>query len=300
MSLASWSMIFALLANLTFSSASLIYTSYSQRFSSLWMNTMKTGVALVATSLAVPLWWPLFPIESSVILVLMLSGFVGLMLGDWFLLGGFTRLGAGPVLMLFAFQPLMLAAWESQYFEATFSTQQLGAMGCLIGCLVLFSMDQKKRTDSWNIPGFLLGIAAVALDGSGVILSKWVFESHPDFAPGKSHLFRCAGALLGFAIVWKVAPQRYGFWAPFKGLTSKAKATVVGASFVGTFMSLLFYLWALKWGEMALVSSVAVTGPLFASFLEHVVRKAWPTVWMWLATVLFLLGFSLLVLFPNY
>lgn len=300
MSMVSWSMIFALLANLTFSSASLVYTAYSQRFSALWMNTMKTGVALVATTLAFPIWWPLFPLDGTVIIVLMLSGFVGLMLGDWFLLGGFSKLGAGPVLMLFAFQPLMLAAWESEFFEGTFTFAEIGAMGCLIGCLILFSMDQKKRTDSWNLPGFVLGMAAVALDALGVVLSKWVFESYPDFSPGQSHLFRCAGALLGFAVVWNVAPRRYGFWAPFKGLSLRAKQTVVGASFIGTFLSLLFYLWALKWGEMALVSSVAVTGPLFASFLEHVVRRAWPTLWMWLATALFLLGFSLLVLFANY
>lgn len=299
MSLLTWSLVFALLSNLAFSSASLVYTTYSQKFSSLWMNTVKTGVAFLATLVVVPLWWPLTGVPLEVVLWLMVSGFVGLMLGDWFLLRAFASLGASPALMLFAFQPLMLAAWERELFDYALSGVQLAAMGCLVGCVFLFSRDQKKRTDSWNFFGFALGLAAVILDALGIVISKWAFEIEPDLAPGESHLYRCFGALVGFALAWKLTPQGMGFKKPFQILSRRSLRWVLVASLLGTFVSLLFYLWALKLGEMSLVSSVAVTGPLFAAALEHTLRRQWPTVYMWWATALFVLGFSLLVLFPN-
>ena len=295
----SWSLVLALFSNFAFASASLVYTAYSQRFSSLWMNTVKTGVAFVAAVVIFPLWWPLSNLGVEVILLLMLSGFVGLMLGDWFLLRGFALLGASPVLMLFAFQPLMLAAFEMEFFERSITLLETGAIGCLIGCLFLFSRDQKKRTDSWNFSGFALGLLAVVLDALGVVISKWAFKAEPLLQPGESHLYRCLGAVLGFVVVWKIWPLGEGFWTPLRQLTTASKRTLVGASFMGTFLSLLVYQWALKLGPMSLVSSVAVTGPLFAAFLEHIVRRKWPTLAMWGATGLFLLGFSLLVLFPD-
>ncbi len=295
----SWSVILALFSNFAFASASLVYTAYSQKFSALWMNTVKSSVALVAAAVIFPLWWPVSDLGAQVVLLLMFSGLIGLGLGDWFLLRGFALLGASPVLMLFAFQPLMLAAFELEFFERSITVLETGAIACLIGCLFLFSRDQKKRTDSWNFSGFAVGILAVVLDALGVVISKWAFEARPYLPPGESHLYRCLGAVLGFVLVWNIAPGGRKFWAPFRGLPKISKRTVIGASLMGTFLSLLVYQFALKLGPMSLVSSVAVTGPLFAAFLEHIVRRKWPTTAMWGATALFLLGFSLLVLFPN-
>ncbi|MFN8945446.1 MAG: EamA family transporter, partial [Pseudobdellovibrionaceae bacterium] len=58
---------------------------------------------------------------------------------------------------------------------------------------------------------------------------------------------------------------------------------------------LCFYLTAIKLGNIATLSSVAITGPLFAGLFECLHQKKWPSKEVLMATFLFICGFYILV-----
>ena len=134
-----------LVATLSFSSASLVFARFSRSVSVLWMNTAKAAVALALLCLTLPLLWSvngtfaLFgssagswtaPSDFSTDLLL-LSGMIGLGIGDLFLLDAFIRIGVSRTLMLYGFQPLLLGIGAALLFGQTFDTHRLVAIAFL-------------------------------------------------------------------------------------------------------------------------------------------------------------------------
>ena len=85
------SSIYALIGTIGFSTASILYRHFAYRLSTLWMNTLKTCVAIVCFFIAVSLQsgWSVSP-PPAVVSFLMLSGFIGLCMGDLLLLKRFS------------------------------------------------------------------------------------------------------------------------------------------------------------------------------------------------------------------
>jgi drug/metabolite transporter (DMT)-like permease len=67
------------------------------------------------------------------------------------------------------------------------------------------------------------------------------------------------------------------------------------ASVCGTLISLSLYLFAIKTGHLATISGIAITSPLFATLLECVIEKKWPSRYLWAALASFVVGFWIVV-----
>jgi drug/metabolite transporter (DMT)-like permease len=66
------------------------------------------------------------------------------------------------------------------------------------------------------------------------------------------------------------------------------------ACIFGTFLSLTFYLSALKTAHIATLTAISITSPVWVSLIEHVHLKSWPSRYLWSAFALFLVGFVLM------
>ncbi len=298
-------------ATLSFSSASLVFARFSRRVSVLWMNTTKAAIAFALLCLTLPVIWIFtgtFTAPSLLSAVfLLLSGAVGLGIGDLFLLDAFIRIGVSRTLMLYGFQPLILGVGAALFFDQTFDSHRLIAIAFLIGCLVIFSLERYRETRTWEIRGLVMAIIGVSLDTGGVLLTRYAFEDSPATRPLEGHLIRCVGALLAYAVLAaaihllrrakKLDTKQpvIGLIANFQNFDSRSRALLLLGCFGGTYLSLCLYLTAIQIGHLASISAIAITGPMFAALLEALINKRKPSWYLVSAFVLFLGGFAVLV-----
>lgn len=138
----------ALSSTLLFSLSCIIYTHFSSRFSSLWMNWVKTSVALIAFLITALFSGGFHEINSLSLIALFLSGLFGLGIGDYFLLKAFTEIGPSRSLMLFGFSPLITGTIGYIFFDQAVPQHNLLGIVFLVLCLVIFNLEgyQKKWT----------------------------------------------------------------------------------------------------------------------------------------------------------
>lgn len=284
---------FALAANLCFSVAIVLYTQISHKTSVLWMNTVKGSVALVCFTLSVTIFLGWNPVEEVSLLCFLLSGALGLAIGDLFLLKAFTLIGPARTMVLFGFQPLLMAAFAWILFDQSFPPKKLIAVLFFIVCLFTFSLERFRTNKEWGLKGIGIAFAGMLLDAVGILLTRFAFDSAPALHAFEGNTYRCLGALIGFFLIARfLRPLRLFYF--FSRLSKKQKALVLLASTLGTFLSLGFYLQAIKIGHLATITGVSITGPMFSAIAESLYFKRRPTVLFSLAFLWFLLGFYFL------
>ncbi len=291
------SIFLALASNLLFTASSLGYRHVSRRSSALWMNSLKTVVAAVgfsAVTLAVGGFGASLAAKST-LLVLVLSGAIGLAIGDTFLLKSMAAIGSARTLILFSFHPIWTGFFAYLFLGQSLRGSQMLAVLCLMGCLYALASERDDAgRRAWSPGALALGLIAVTLDATGVLLTRYAFDTTPGLGIFETNAVRCLGAVLGLGLLspWMRADVRGGW----RALERRERWLAVGVSFTGTFLSLSLWLTALRTGPLAVLSAIAGAGPLFATLLESLIDRKAPTRALWLALGFFAAGFALLQL----
>ncbi len=286
--------VYALGSNLFFATASIVFAEFSKKNSTLWMNSFKAVIATAAFALTVTvaqLWMIPAPASS---LLLLLSGAIGLMVGDMFLLKAFTLIGPSRTLMIFGFQPIILGLSSLFLFNQGFPLYRLFAVVCMILCLFTFSLENYRKNKHWQMGGLLAGLMGVLLDACGILMTRQAFEMTPEMSPILGNWIRCMGALFGFALV-HFFYRRIHFKRDLIKWPKKTQTKIILASLAGTYFSLMLYLTALKSGHLASISAIAITSPTFAALFECIKNKRWPTKYLLTGLVFFITGFLILL-----
>lgn len=260
------------------------------------MNYFKAIIAFICFSFVVIVFPISLQIHNTSFILLVLSGWCGLMIGDIFLLKAFTHLGSGRVLMIFGFQPLMLGLASAYFFHDTFSAYRLVALFFLMSCLFCFSLESFKEKGYWDVKGIVYALIGVSLDAVGLLLTKKSFELTPDISIFLANTIRSGATVLGFFAFSLLARSKINLKASFVKLDQQDRGRVIFASFLGTFLSLAFYLHAIQIGHLATVSAIAGTSPLFATLFEIYKGRKKVTRYLVLALISFILGLTILIL----
>jgi drug/metabolite transporter (DMT)-like permease len=289
--------IFAILANLAFASASIIFVQFSKLYSPMWMNQLKVTVAMACFPVAFYFyesWSPLNVIGGG---SLLLSGFLGLCIGDFFLFRSFSTLGATRTLMLYSFQPIIMAIYGFLILNQNLSLQQWLAILCMMSCLFVFVIERKQQLGTWNVLAFAGAFLGIIFDTVGVMLTRTAFDSSPNLGSFQANSIRAAGALAGFFLI---KPKSFVFLIKdliqLKNQTEGRKKLiwVLSACFFGTFLSLSLYLRAVKTAHVATLTAITITGPIWVSLIEHIQSRSLPNRYLVTAFSLFVIGFALL------
>ncbi len=281
-------------ANLAFSTASVVFSQYAIRFNSMWINQVKVAIALLAFTIALfttSQWTSLSLVSAS---LLLMSGFVGLCIGDIFLFRAFATLGAGRTLVLYSFQPLLLGIYGFIFLGQVFSINQTLAVICMMICVFIFMFERSKLTGSWDLRNFFWAFLGIALDAIGVMLSRSSYEMTPNLETFQVNVIRCAGALIGFVLI---NPKSYlKVTKDVMALSNRDKTILIGACLTGTFISLTLYLAALKYAHVGTLTAISITGPVWVTILEAIYHKRLPSRLLLMAFSFFLTGFYLMAI----
>ena len=257
--------LFALGSNISFAIASVFFTEFSRKISPNWVNYLKATVAFVCFSLVIILFRIDLAMAQKSLVLLMISGFTGLMIGDIFLFRAFAHLGPGRVLMIFGFQPLLIGVASFYLFGNVFSPYQLVALFFLMGCILCFSLESFREKGHWDTVGIFFALAGVMLDAAGLLMTKAAFEITPQLSPFVANAVRAGTTIVGFFLVSLVPLFHLKLLAPFKSLTLREKQLAIFSGFLGTFVALGFYLQAIRLGTLSIISAIAGTSPLIAT-----------------------------------
>ncbi len=259
----------------------------------LWMNFTKTFVALLSAAVVLSLFsmWTQKP--STFVWPFFMSGFIGLALGDVFLISAFARIGSARTMVLWGFQPVFVAIGSYLWFGETINGTRMIAILFLISCLMSFSFEGFRRQGHWELKGLGFAMMGVLLDAVGLFFSRYGFESNLIISPLEGHFYRCCGAMTCFLILKQAFP--FSFTGKISALSKRDRTSVLTASFLGTFLAIYLGLIAIQIGHLPSLAALSITTPLFTALIEHVIERKWPSPIFLFAFLQFVVGFLLLV-----
>jgi len=280
-------------ANLSYSTASMIFTLFARRFSSMWINQIKVVIALVAFVIGMLITGQSTDLNLPTTSLLVLSGLIGLCVGDIFLFRAFVTLGAGRSLVLYSFQPLMVGVYGYFFLNQIFTLNQTLSVVCMIICIFIFMLERNRMTGSWDLRSFIWAFLGITLDALGIMLTRSAYEMNPALETYQVNVVRCLGAVAGFILI---SPKSYLAVArDIKVMVARDRLLVFSSSFIGCFVSLTMYLAALKYAHVGTLTAIAITGPIWVSLLECVYQRKLPNYFLICAFCFFLTGFYLML-----
>jgi drug/metabolite transporter (DMT)-like permease len=286
--------LFALLSAFCFSLASVGFTHYARKVTVLWVNCFKACMATILFGITY-FFVKDFSVWPSWISLgcFFLSGLVGLNIGDIFLLKSFARMGSARTLIIFSFQPLILGFFAFFLFGQEMTLVKMSAIAFMVACVFVLSYERFKQEKRWEWKGPVFALSGVILDSCGILLTRFAFNTDTQIGVMEGNFYRCLGALFGFAVMSRFVPIH--LIDSFRKLPKMSRSIVWGAAVLGTFVSLSFYLTAVRTGHLALVSAIIGAGPIFAAMIESVMNRQWPSKYLIGALALFATGFWLIL-----
>lgn len=200
------------------------------------------------------------PASLQIYLILLLSGFIGIAIGDTLLFSSLNHLGAGlTAIVVCMYSPFIITLSLIFLEEKLTMLQVLGAV--IIICAVLIATIRKEERSKNNkqlVKGVVLGVLASASMAVGVVIMKPILEASPLVW---TTLVRLCGGIIGLALVFLVYPQRRVL---VESLTTTRSwtYTIVG-SLVGAYAAMFVWLGGMKYTQASVASALNQTSTVF-------------------------------------
>jgi drug/metabolite transporter (DMT)-like permease len=250
----------ALAAAMAWTAASALWRSLSQFGTAIELNGLKNGLALL---FFLPFLFTLpWTDQTRAIVVLLLSGVIGIAAGDSFYLGGLRRLGTQRALTVEAIGPV-LASMGGVLMMGDTVRPAAWAGALLVSCAVVLVAQQSKASSATNGTAFglLLCVLAVMCGLSGAFLSRHVLITS-SLSPMQTAAIRLLGGWLG------LLPLLRGRLRP-KHLPKGAIAKVVLATLLGTNLGILLQQIVFQMLPVGQGITLMSTAPVMALFLHR-------------------------------
>jgi drug/metabolite transporter (DMT)-like permease len=250
----------ALAAAMAWTTASALWRSLSQFGTAIELNGLKNGLALL---FFLPFLFTLpWTDQTRAIVVLLLSGVIGIAAGDSFYLGGLRRLGTQRALTVEAIGPV-LASMGGVLMMGDTVRPAAWAGALLVSCAVVLVAQQSKASSATNGTAFglLLCVLAVMCGLSGAFLSRHVLITS-SLSPMQTAAIRLLGGWLG------LLPLLRGRLCP-KHLPKGVVAKVVLATLLGTNLGIVLQQIVFQILPVGQGITLMSTAPVMALFLHR-------------------------------
>lgn len=210
------------------------------------------------------------PAPLQIYLILLLSGFIGIAIGDTLFFGSLNHLGAGlSAIVICMYSPFIITLSLIFLKERLTALQVIGAL--MIICAVLIATLEKRRNThdgKKTIIGVVLGILASAAMAAGVVLMKPILEESPLVW---TTLVRLCGGIIGLIIVFAVYPQRQRLVDSL--VKTKSWTNTVVGSAIGAYLAMLVWLGGMKYTQASVASALNQTSTIFIFIFAALLLK---------------------------
>ncbi len=203
---------------------------------------------------------------------LLLSGLVGIVIGDLLLFEAFVLIGARISMLIYASVPPLSGIIAFIFLgEAMTPMQILGMFVTIIGiALVILDGSDKSQKVKLSHPviGILLAFGGALGQAVGYIIGKYGMGDYDPFAATQ---IRLVGGIISFALIFTIKGYWKTFFPVFKELRA-LKSTTIGA-FFGPFIGISLSLFAVQRINPGVASTLISITPVLLIPYAIVVKK---------------------------
>jgi drug/metabolite transporter (DMT)-like permease len=244
--------------------ASSVYARLGQQLSPLILNLTKGGLAIAMILLTFLLRGEGIPqVPGGAIALLLMSGFIGIGLGDTAFFASLNCIGARRGLLLESLAPPIAALIALIALQEILSPLAwLGIVLTVAGVSwVVIERTPDAPTHQLRLKrGVGFGLLAAFAQATGAVLSRAALTGS-DISPLWSTLVRLVGGI-SILIVWMVW-QRQGGDVVKVGRSPRLLAIIAGTALAGTYGGIWLQQTALKYTAAGIAQSLGATSPLF-------------------------------------
>ena len=290
----------ATLAALCWAIASLISADITRKIGGLAFNRLRlffVSIMLISFTFYLDTW---NTISQEFLVTILLSGIIGIFLGDTLLFIALQKIGPRRNNILFS-----LAAPFTVILNIFFLNEIMSLMN-LLGCIIVFfgvvvaiaygnSKDQNHR---WEIVegnlflGVIFGISAALCQAIGLIMMKPILTlgADPIASASLRTLISCIFLSFTFFINYEIFNAK-------TSLSLKIIGQSILSGFLGMALGMSLLLIALKYADAGIVATLSSTSPIMILFLIWLLTKKIPTIGAWIGTFLAIIGSGLIFIY---
>ncbi|MDP5338084.1 MAG: DMT family transporter [Nodularia sp. (in: cyanobacteria)] len=247
--------------------ASVVYGIVGQQIPPLRLNLLKGIVAIALLIFTILLTGESLPISApKPILLLCLSGVIGISWGDTAFLGAINYLGARRVLLIGTLAPPMTAIAAMIWLEESINTTAwCGILITILG--VAWVVTERVPGSSDHSPAHLwrgigLGLLAAIANAIGTVISRVAFTTGSMTSLWAALLRLGAAELILFG--WMCLPNRQAQAISFPyRQTGRIIFATCFAAFCGTYLGIWLQQTAIKFTAAGIASTLLQTSPIF-------------------------------------
>jgi len=186
---------------------------------------------------------------------LILSGMVGLVIGDLFLFQAFIDVGGRISLLVLSLVPVISAVLGLLFFNEILSSLQIIGMTITISAIAFVILFRKQKVTiehPHSKRGVLFAFIGAISQAVGLILSK---QGMGDYSAFASTQIRVIAAIIGFVILITIRKEWTNVLKAFKNKTA-IKFIIVGSIF-GPFLGVSSSLLAMQYTDIGISTTIA-------------------------------------------
>jgi drug/metabolite transporter (DMT)-like permease len=193
---------------------------------------------------------------------LSLSGLIGFVLGDYFLLKSFAITGAWFAMLIMTLAPPMAAIFGYFLLDEHLSPLSVAGIIITLGGIIItmFRRNKESRRVTINKPliGLLYAFGGALGQAAGIVLSKYGMQGYNAFAATQ---IRIITGIIGFIVLITLL----GKWQSVRSAVSNPKAMtpITIGSFFGPFLGVSFSLLAIQYTSTGVASTIMALVPIF-------------------------------------
>lgn len=216
----------------------------------------------------------LFPIDASLSqwFWLLLSGFVGIVIGDLLLFEAFVKIGSRISMLIYSSVPIFagLLSWLI-LGEIMTLMQVVGMLVTVLGIgLVIFKRQPSslKSDTSRSFTGILLAFGGAIGQALGYIIGKLGMANYDAFAATQ---IRILAGIISFMIIFSIKDNWSNYFTSLKNKAAYLPLTI--GSFFGPFLGISLSLYAVQKINPGVASTLIATVPILLLPYAYFIKK---------------------------
>ena len=252
--------------------AVIFFRKSGEKVHPLALNTFKNLMAFI---LFIPTIWIfretlLYPAPWNTYLLLILSGIVGIAIGDSLLFASLNKLGAGLTGIVVCMYSPFIICLSILFLGETLTIRQILGAILIIAAVMIAAIKKEKRIfdNKQLIIGILFGILASAGMAVGVIIMKPIINETPLLWATE---IRLLGGIIALGFIFLFYPRRR-LLADSLLTTNKWQYTISG-SLIGAYLAMAVWLGGMKYTQASVASALNQTSTIFIFIFAGIILK---------------------------
>lgn len=265
----------ALTAALLWSNASIVFTTATIKLGPIQLNVDRMALATILLAITILIWGLSYSVTSYQLLMLTLSGIVGLVVGDSFLFKSFSAIGPRMTMLIYSVNPAIagiLAFFVLGEVMSTFAI--IGILITLSGIFIVI-IDRKPSTGNrqfhMTAKGLMYALLGAAGQGIGLILAKMAY-SDGDIHSITATFVRIASSVV-FLLPAAIFIGRYKNPVKLYSKDNKTFGLVALGSVIGPYLGITLSFVALTNTQVGIAATLMSTVPIMILPVTYVFYK---------------------------